>query len=238
MEYNNGGSAPKVVIYRWSPTSDAGTAWTWDSTGSAAITDAYAKTNLVTADVPFVAFGNTTYQPFAFVEAAINITQLISLSTGNCAGLSIKTLWITTKASSSSTAALKDFMTPISLNLTFGGVSITPQSPVCASGSNITLVGNPSGGTFSGNGVSGTTFSPSVAGPGTHTIVYEASAGANCTKTTSIEIVVNSNPTVTVNSPTKCANDPAVTVTATPGSGAAADYNYAWTVPGGATPPG
>jgi hypothetical protein len=238
MEYNNGGSAPKVVIYRWAPTNDAGTAWAWDSTGSSEITEAYAKTNLVNAEVPFGAFGNTTYQPYAFVEAAINVTQLVSLSSGNCAGLSIKTLWITTKASSASTAALKDFMTPISLDLTFGGVSITAVNPVCEGSSNITLVGNPSGGTFSGNGVSGTTFSPTTAGVGTHTIVYQASAGVNCTKTTSIEIVVNPNPTVTVNSPVKCTDAPAVTITATPGSGAASDYDYAWTVPEGVTPPG
>jgi hypothetical protein len=194
MEYNNGGTAPKVVIYSWAPTNEAGTAWGWDSTGSAAITQAYAKTNLVNADVPFGAFGGTTYQPYAFVEAAINVTQLITAVGGNCSGLSIKTLWITTKASSSSTAALKDYMDPISLDLTFGGVSITAIGPFCAGASSVTLNGSPAGGTFSGPGVSGTTFNPTTAGVGTHTIVYEASAGVNCTKTTSIQVVVNANP--------------------------------------------
>jgi len=197
MEYNNGGTAPKVVIYRWVPTNDAGTAWAWDSTGSSAITQAFAKTNLASTDVPFGAFGGTTYQAYAFVEAAINVTQLITAVGGNCSGLSIKTLWITTKASSSSTAALKDFIAPISLDLTFGGVSINPIGPFCAGASSVTLTGSPSGGTFSGPGVSGTTFSPTVAGVGTHTIVYEASAGVNCTKTTSIQVVVNANPATT-----------------------------------------
>lgn len=197
MEYNNGGTAPKVVIYRWAPTNEAGTAWGWDSTGSAAITQAYAKTNLVSADVPFGAFNLTSYQPYAFVEAAVNVTQLITAVGGNCSGLSIKTLWITTKASSSSTAALKDFISPISLDLTFGGVTINAIGPFCAGASSVTLSGSPSGGTFSGPGVSGTTFSPTVAGIGTHTIVYEASAGVNCTKTASIQVVVNANPSVT-----------------------------------------
>lgn len=245
MEYNNGGSAPKVVIYRWAPTNEAGTAWGWDSTGSSEITDAYAQTNLVTVDVPFGGFAGingvnvNTYQPYAFVEAGINVTELVTALSGNCAGLSIKTLWITTKASSSSTAALKDYMAPISLDLTFGGVSIGAQLPVCATAPNITLTGTPSGGTFSGNYVTvAGVFNPSDAGPGTHTVSYQASAGVNCIRTTSIQIVVNPNPTVSVNSPTKCASDPAVNVTATPGSGVAADYNYSWSVPAGAPAPG
>lgn len=226
MEYNNGGTAPKVVIYRWKPTSEAGTAWAWDSTGSAAITQAFAKTNLVNADVPFGAFGGTTYQPFAFVESAINVTQLVSAA-GNCAGLTIKTLWIKTKASSSSTAALKDFMDPISLDLTFGGVSITPIGPFCAGASSVTLSGSPSGGTFSGPGVSGTTFSPTDAGVGTHTVVYTATAGVNCTKSTSIQVVVNANPTTT--DPTDqivCNNTSTTTVTF---SSAVAGATFAWT---------
>ena len=238
MEYNNGGSAPKVVIYKWTPTSEAATNFFWDSAGSHLITQAYAKTNLASTDVPFGAFNATSYQAFAFVEAAINITQLVSLAGGNCAGLSIKTLWIKTKASSSSTAALKDFMTPISLDLNFGGVNITPKGPACQGGSNITLEASPSGGTFSGPGVTGTTFSPTDAGVGTHTVVYQATTGVNCIKSASIQIVVNPNPTVTVNSPEKCASDPAVTVTATPGSGAASDYNYVWTFPAAFSDPG
>ena len=244
MEYNNGGTAPKVVIYRWVPTNDAGTAGTWDSTGSSLITDAYAKTNLVTVDVPIGGFAGingvdvNSYQPFAFVEAGINVTQLVTALGGNCAGLSIKTLWITTKASSSSTAALKDYMAPITLDLNFGGVSIDQKGPLCALAPNITLTGSPAGGTFSGPGVTGSIFSATDAGVGSHRIIYTASAGVNCEKKDTMWIVVNPNPTATVNSPTMCASDPAVNVTATPGSGIATDYNYSWSVPPGAPAPG
>ena len=244
MEYNNGGTAPKVVIYRWVPTNDAGTAGTWDSTGSSLITDAYAKTNLVTVDVPIGGFAGingvdvNSYQPFAFVEAGINVTQLVTALGGNCAGLSIKTLWITTKASSSSTAALKDYMAPITLDLNFGGVTIDQKGPLCALAPNITLTGSPAGGTFSGPGVTGSIFSATDAGVGSHRIIYTASAGVNCEKKDTMWIVVNPNPTATVNSPTMCASDPAVNVTATPGSGVAADYNYSWSVPPGAPAPG
>jgi hypothetical protein len=237
MEYNNGGSAPKVVIYRWAPTSEAGTAWTWDSTGSAAITDAYAKTNLVAVDVPFGAFGATTYQAFAFVEAAINVTQLVSLAGGgNCAGLSIKTLWIKTKASSSSTAALKDFMTPISLDLTFGGVSINAAGPFCVSASAVQLTGSPSGGTFSGPGTSSSgLFTPSTAGVGTHTVVYTATAGVNCTKTASAQIEVRALPTAAITGTTTLCQDATSPFVVFTGSGGTRPYTFSYTLNGGST---
>jgi len=236
MEYNNGGTAPKVVIYRWAPTSEAGTAWTWDSTGSSQITQAYAKTNLVTADVPFGAFGASTYQPYAFVEAAINVTQLVNLVGGNCAGLSIKTLWIKTKASSSSTAALKDLMSPISIDLTFGGVSIEAAGPFCVSASPVQLSGSPSGGTFSGNGTSiSGLFSPSVAGVGTHTIVYTATAGVNCTKTTSTQIIVRALPTAAISGTATVCQDATAPIVVLTGSGGTRPYTFNYTLNGGGT---
>src|SRR5207249_2853608 len=51
-------------------------------------------------------------------------------------------------------------------------------------------------------------------------------------------INVNQNPTVSVNSAIKCANDPAVIITATPGIGIGTDYDYTWIVPSGVTNPG
>jgi hypothetical protein len=235
MEYNNGGTAPKVVIYRWKILS--GTTYGWDSTGSAAITDAYAQTNLATVDVPFTAFGLGTYQPYAFVEAAINITQLINSGSvgGNCGGLSIKTLWIKTKAASTSTAALKDFMSPISLDLNFGGVNIDQKGPVCANGGNLTLTGTPAGGTFSGPGVTGSTFNPSTAGAGTHQIIYTASAGANCIKKDTMYIVVNALPTAGISGPgpvCKNATSPFVVLT---GSGGTRPYTFSYNIDGGST---
>ncbi|WP_333878409.1 hypothetical protein, partial [Flavobacterium sp.] len=49
-------------------------------------------------------------------------------------------------------------------------------------------------------------------------------------------VSVIQSPTVTVNSPSKCANDPAVTITATPNP--AGTYTYTWVVPQGASNPG
>ena len=50
----------------------------------------------------------------------------------------------------------------------------------------VNLVGSPSGGTFSGPGVSGNTFDPGLAGVGTHTIVYTYQDVSGCTANASI----------------------------------------------------
>lgn len=237
MEYNNGGTAPKVVIYRWGPSNEAGTAWHWDSTGSHLITQAYAKTNLAATDVPFGAFGANTYQAYAFVESAINITQLVTAIGGNCTGLSIKTLWIKTKASSASTAALKDFMDPISLDLNFGGIDIHQKGPVCLNGDPITLTATPSGGTFSGPGVSGTTFTPTAsdAGVGSHRIIYTATTGVNCEKKDTMWIVVRPLPTAAASGTTAVCKDAASPIVVFTGAGGTRPYTFSYTLNGGST---
>lgn len=54
-----------------------------------------------------------------------------------------------------------------------------------------TLVGNPAGGTFSGPGVSGSTFSPALAGVGTHVITYTFTDQNGCIGTTDITTIVS-----------------------------------------------
>jgi hypothetical protein len=70
-------------------------------------------------------------------------------------------------------------------------------------------------------------------------IIYVRNSTTGCeSEGVNISLTVTPTPTVTVNSPTICFNSLPATVTATPGSGAAADYNYSWTVPAGAAAPG
>jgi hypothetical protein len=194
MEYTNGGSKPLVYVYQWKLS---GSKWSYQLATIANLsTNAFAETNRTGAETGLLydAFGvgNRTYAQYAFVEAGINVTYLISqINAGNvCAGLSIKTLWVKTKASASSTAALKDFMEPIPVNFQFGTSSITGVGPFCINASAVQLVASPSGGEFSGHGVTtGGLFTPSSAGTGTHTITYTSSG---CTSTT--DIVVNDRP--------------------------------------------
>jgi hypothetical protein len=203
MEYTNGGTKPIVYIYQWKLS---GNTWSYQliTTLSDLATNAFAETNRTAAEsnLPYSAFGNTTYQQFAFVEAAVNVTYLISNALGgsSCSSLNIKTLWVKTKASASSTAALKDYITPIPVNLVFGSTDIDPISPKCADDTTAYLLSaTPSGGIFSGSGVSLVSgsyyFKPSTAGgAGDKTITY-TSADGTCTATETI--VVKALPTIT-----------------------------------------
>jgi len=72
-------------------------------------------------------------------------------------------------------------------------VSMSPSTidTLCAnSGDPITLVGTPSGGTFTGTGVSGNLFNPNAAGVGTHTITYSYTDGNGCSNSISVDAVV------------------------------------------------
>lgn len=64
---------------------------------------------------------------------------------------------------------------------------------ICVSDASVTLSGSPAGGTFSGAGVSGNTFSPSAAGVGAATITYTAT-NAGCVSTQNRVIQVNECP--------------------------------------------
>ncbi len=54
--------------------------------------------------------------------------------------------------------------------------------------------GLPTGGTYSGTGISGTNFDASVAGVGTHTITYTYSEGGSCTNSANKDIIVTALP--------------------------------------------
>ncbi len=57
---------------------------------------------------------------------------------------------------------------------------------------------SPTGGFFSGTAVSGSTFDPSIAGLGTHTVTYTYTDDNGCTGTAIAEIVVHESPLVTL----------------------------------------
>ncbi len=60
----------------------------------------------------------------------------------------------------------------------------------CTTDPPVTLTGTPSGGTFSGTGISGDQFDPDNAGTGTHIIVYSYTDGNGCTDTVSKNVTI------------------------------------------------
>jgi len=74
-------------------------------------------------------------------------------------------------------------------------VSAAPLGSVCINGGNVSLTGaSPAGGTFSGPGVSGTSFDPVAAGIGTHVLTYSYTNANGCTNATNFSVTVNPQP--------------------------------------------
>jgi hypothetical protein len=99
-------------------------------------------------------------------------------------------------------------------------VSIDAVAPLCVSAAAITLSGTPAGGTFSGPGVSGSSFDPATAGAGSHPISYSYTDGNGCSSSTTTTIVVHPLPTVTLNAAGPvCVDDEPITLVGSPAGG-------------------
>lgn len=93
--------------------------------------------------------------------------------------------------------------------------TVSPGSygPLCSDDSPLALVGNPSGGLWSGVGVFGNQFNPSV---GTQVLTYTVTVNG-CTNSAQTTIVVNSPPVVNAgNYGPVCGNDSPITLAGTP----------------------
>lgn len=98
-------------------------------------------------------------------------------------------------------------------------IASTIGDEYCATVESVALGATPATGTWSGKGVTGTTFSPKTAGAGNVTLTYTIGA-TGCQNTYTKDIVVTAAPTVTVTVPEKmCSSDAAATLSATPATG-------------------
>lgn len=89
----------------------------------------------------------------------------------------------------------------------------------CATVESVTLGATPATGTWSGTGVTGTTFSPKTAGSGDITLTYTIGE-TGCQNVYTKSVHVTAAPSVTVTVPTTmCSGDAAATLTANPSTG-------------------
>ncbi len=102
-------------------------------------------------------------------------------------------------------------------------VSLGSFSDICEGSPSITLSGGtPIGGTYSGIGVTGTQFNPSVSGVGTFKIYYDYTDGIGCSSRDSSTITVNPLPSITLTPDTSICDGSSITLTAVGGS------SYLW----------
>ncbi|HEY0978846.1 MAG TPA: HYR domain-containing protein, partial [Flavobacteriales bacterium] len=89
--------------------------------------------------------------------------------------------------------------------------------PLCTNGTAITLGGSPTGGTWSGTGVTGNSFSPSA---GTQTLTYSFTNANGCTRSATTTITVNNAPSVATGTyGPLCSNGPAIPLSGSPSGG-------------------
>jgi len=100
-------------------------------------------------------------------------------------------------------------------------VSAGSPITVCYNGAVQNLAGTPTGGTWSGTGVSGTTFDPKIAGVGTYTLSYNYSDPAtSCSNVASLTATVKPIPQITVPADSSvCINAPLVKLNGLPTGG-------------------
>jgi len=115
------------------------------------------------------------------------------------AGLGTHTITYTyTDANGCTNTATDDVMV---INLPTVNLALVNDSD-CVSSSSLALSGgSPSGGTYSGLGVTLTNFDATIAGAGVHTITYTYTDANNCSNTATDNIVVFALPTVSLNLP-------------------------------------
>jgi len=101
-------------------------------------------------------------------------------------------------------------------------VGMSSITSICDNASPITLTqGSPSGGVYSGSGVTGTTFDPGLAGVGTHNITYTFTDGNGCADSAATSVTVQLSPFVfIIPFASVCDSDPAFVLSAgIPGGG-------------------
>ncbi len=104
------------------------------------------------------------------------------------------------------------------LPLQYAALSIS-NAMVCSSDAPSALTGTPAGGTFSGMGVSGSTFNPAALVSGNYTVYYTATDSRTCTSTGTLNIIVKPKPVINNNTTVYACNGGTVSLNASQGNG-------------------
>ncbi len=154
----------------------------------------------ISPSIPGAIAGNI-FLPSLLTAGSYDVTYTVSVPNSVCSGTITQTVVIVDGPS----------------------VTIDPIAPaVCSQDAAITLSGTPSTGVFSGNGVIGSTFDPTLSGTGNQTITYTVTeAGNACPGIATTQIQVNPAPIVSISgvSGDYCLNSGAVTMIGLPALG-------------------
>lgn len=151
----------------------------------------------------------------------LNSTTLAATYTPTAADIAAGSVYLKITATGSGTCGTAKDSLLLTINpapsVSFSGL---PTS-VCPDGANSTLVGSPSGGIFSGNGIVGNLFKPALAGSGSHVIQYKYTASGGCSDSVTQLVTVHPTiyPTISGLLSGYCISAPASTLTGSPSGG-------------------
>jgi gliding motility-associated-like protein len=235
---------PSVTL---SPTATGSVQYTVTGTSGGCTTTDVMTINVtapptVTVNSPSICAGNATVTATPSPAGTYNYAWTVpagATNPGNVASFSTPvsgqySVIITSSAGCSSTSVSGT----VTLN---PAPTVSVNSPnVCASSATVTATPSP-GGTYSyvwtvpsGAANPGNVASFSATTSGTYSVIITNTITGCSSISASGVITINPNPSVTVNSPSICSGNTTVTATPSP----TGTYNYAWTVPAGATNPG
>lgn len=200
-------------------TTSGATTYTWStsaSTATAVITPTssatYSVSGTTAAGCPITGSINITVNPLPVISFSLAQPMLctnssnIALNATPAGGVYVGT-GVTGSNYSPSTAGVGTHTISYTYTNTNGCVSTSvisstvntapvvtfslTQTQFCPNSDVLFLQGTPAMGTFSGTGVTGTVFTPSSAGVGTHTVTYSYTNASNCTSTASSIAIVS-----------------------------------------------
>jgi len=161
-----------------------------------------------------VALPTTTFTWYSDVTLLTSIgTSATQTPTSTAVG--VTTYYVTETYTIGTTCESSASMVTITINPNPTNVTFSTLSDICENASNYTLVeGAPSGGVYSGTGVTAGVFNPSTAGAGTETLTYTYTDGNGCSAEATQTITVDATPTVTFGAlSTVCVYNPSFLLT-------------------------
>jgi hypothetical protein len=135
--------------------------------------------------------------------------------------------WVYYEYTNSNSCYNKDSFNIVVNSIPNVSIGSLPTS-LCSNGNPITLSGTPSGGVFSGNGVSGNQFNPSMSTVGTQYINYEYTDNNGCSDIDSASTIITQVHTVVVGNDTTISYNTSLQLNGLV-YGGSGSYSFAWT---------